>query len=79
LTALRIYRDGVLKLTGSTYVDSVNGSYAGYARILWGEASSLAFGMSRWLSFKHNAAPATGCGVTAASTSTWGTVKALYR
>jgi len=78
-TALRIYRDGVLKLTGSTFVDSVNGSFAGFPRILWGEASSLAFGTSHWSSLTHNAAPGPNCGVTATRSATWGAVKAIYR
>jgi hypothetical protein len=77
--ALRVYRDGALILTGSTYFDNVNGSFAGYPRILWGEASSLAYGTSHWLSFTHNAAPGSNCGVTGSRRSTWGTLKSLYR
>ncbi len=78
-TALHVYRDGVLALNGATYFDNVNGSFAGFPRILWGEASSLAFGTSNWFSFRHNAAPGTNCGVVATRGATWGRLKTLYR
>lgn len=78
-TALRIYQDGALRLTGSTFIDSVNGSFAGFPRILWGEASSLAFGSEQWTFFQHNAAPTNDCQTVSARTSTWGRVKAIYR
>lgn len=78
-TAVRVYQDGIRILTGSTFTDSSTGAFGGTARILWGEASSLAYGTSHWLTFTHNAAPGTACGLTAARAPTWGTLKMLYR
>jgi hypothetical protein len=78
-TALRVYDDGLLKLTGSTFVDSVNGSFAGFPRILWGEASSLSFGSEQWTFFQHNASPGTNCQTVPTRTSSWGRVKSIYR
>ena len=78
-TALRIYRDGALKLTGSTFFDNSSGAFAGYARIQWGEGSSLAYGTSEWTSFIHNAATATNCTVTPVRASSWGSLRRTYR
>lgn len=75
---MRIYQDGVLKLTGSTYLDC--SVFSGAPNILWGEGSSLAYGTSEWVSFTHNAAPGGNCSVpTATAKGTWGGIKALYR
>lgn len=77
--AVRIYRDGTLILLGTTHVDSSSGDFAGFARILWGEGSSLALGTSDWAYFSHNASPGTACGTTAAPHPTWGGLKSIYR
>jgi hypothetical protein len=58
---VRVYRDGVLTLTGGTYTSASD--HGGTPRVGWGEASSLAYGTSDWEYVKHNA-HATGCATT---------------
>lgn len=50
-SAIRVYYDGTLVITGQTYSDP-----GGAASIYFGEGSSLGSGMSYWRSFSHNAA-----------------------
>lgn len=59
--ALRIYQDGILQLSGSTFFDNVSPAWAGFPRIEWGEGSSAAYGTSEWEFFQHNAGPAQCC------------------
>jgi len=59
---VRVYRDGALALTGSTYVSASD--HGSGPRVLWGEGSSFAYGTSYWEWVKHNAHK-TGCIPTA--------------
>lgn len=59
--SVRVYRDGSLALSGSTYT-SLSDHGVG-ARVLWGEGTSLAYGTSYWEYLKHNA-HAVGCPTT---------------
>ena len=52
-STVRVYRDGALALTGTTYA-SVSDHGSG-TRILWGEGSSFAYGTTYWEWVKHNA------------------------
>ena len=53
-SAVRVYQDNVLKLTGTLYQDNPdNGSDP---RVYFGEASSLAWGSNLWAMFSHNGA-----------------------
>lgn len=61
-TTVAVYQDGVYRLGGSTY--SSLSDHADAPRILWGEGSSLAWGVSRWEYFRHNAL-AAGCATAA--------------
>jgi hypothetical protein len=51
--SVKVLYDDVETLTGATYT-SVN-DHGSIKRILWGEGSILAFGVSEWVSFRHNA------------------------
>lgn len=53
-SVVRVYQDGALRLTGSLYEDAPDHGSA--TRVIFGEASVLAYGGSEWKSFKHNAA-----------------------
>jgi hypothetical protein len=55
---VRVFRDGALLLTSSTYASAADHGPA--PRVGWGEASSLAFGISDWEFVRHNG-HATGC------------------
>lgn len=56
-----VYRDGALAVTGNTYSSAPD--HGSSPRVGWGEASSLAYGVSDWEYVKHNA-HATGCATT---------------
>jgi len=53
-----VYYDGLPVLNGHTYTSA--SEHGSVARILWGEASSLAYGTAHWEFVRHNA-HATGC------------------
>jgi len=72
-TNVQVFYDGTHVLTGTMY--GISGSPV--ARLDWGEASVVAFGVSEWLYFEHNGSNAS-C-VTPTRESTWGRVKSLYR
>jgi hypothetical protein len=52
-TAVSVYHDGTLTLSGSTYVSTSDHGLT--PRIVFGEGASGAFGESQWQYFKHNA------------------------
>jgi len=51
-SAVNVSFDGAPALSGETYVDPDHGSVG---RVLWGEGSGLAHGVSEWEFFRHNA------------------------
>jgi len=69
---VQVYYDSGLILNGALYSLAQPA-----ARVLWGEASTLAFGTSEWLYFEHNGSAAS-C-VTPVAPSSWGRIKTLYR
>jgi hypothetical protein len=79
---IRVFQDGFLVTTGSTFTDSSETAglslFNGYPRIVWGDASNQTYGGGNWRSFSHNAAT-PGCSVVATRRSTWGTLKTSYR
>ena len=52
-SSVRVFYDGVLKLTGSTYGSA--GEHGDTPRVLFGEGSTAALGHSEWRYFRHNA------------------------
>ena len=65
--AVRVYRDGVLALSGHTYASVAD--HGTSPRIYWGEGSSFAFGSVFWESVRHNAHK-SGCTTTGAGPDT---------
>lgn len=61
-SAVQVFYDDVLTLTGSTYTSA--NDHGSAARIQWGDVSSRAFGISEWQSVRHNASTVTcNCGL----------------
>lgn len=52
-SAVRVFYDGALTLTGTTYEHPTD--HGDTPRVYWGEGSSLANGTSEWQSAEHNA------------------------
>jgi hypothetical protein len=73
-TNVQVTYDGAPLLSGVRY-SNANGT--SIVEMSWGEGSSLAYGTSEWEYVQHNAATPT-C-VTANRSTTWGTLKSLYR
>jgi hypothetical protein len=75
-SAVEVYYDGTLTLTGSTYLGTPGGDHGDLPRVLWGEGSSGAFGVHEWEFVRHNAAvcvPSTTTTTSTTSTSTTST------
>jgi hypothetical protein len=73
-SAVRLYQDNVLVLTGAIWSSP---NVIANANILWGDVSSLALGSSEWAYFEHNGSNAS-C-VTPTAPTSWGRVKTIYR